>query len=108
MIPTRENSSPNSPIVDATMDPTISFGHELIHAHHFIRPGNYSKIQEAPHQFSEGQTVWREEIELREHRAVGFGYNKPGDITENQLRRELGMNPRASYSDRNGWTLVSR
>ena len=51
------------------------------------------------HVFSMGGMSYEERERVSELRAVGLGgYNKPGDITENMIRRELGVRPRATYN----------
>ena len=44
-----------------------------------------------------------EDEQQRELRAVGFGFNQPGDITETDIRHQLGSRPRAAYDPRKLW-----
>tara|TARA_R100001039_G_C1837898_1_gene99716 strand:- start:773 stop:1789 length:1017 start_codon:yes stop_codon:yes gene_type:complete len=76
-----------------TPDPGVVLGHELIHATHGMRGDvgsaivNYTGLDGSP------QTEWHEEI-----RTTGVGgVNSPDDITENDLREMLGINPRNHY-----------
>ncbi|WP_439526821.1 RHS repeat-associated core domain-containing protein [Roseovarius mucosus] len=76
-----------------TPDPGVVLGHELIHATHGMRGDvgsaivNYTGLDGSP------QSAWHEEI-----RTTGVGgVNSPDDITENDLREMLGINPRNHY-----------
>ena len=91
------NVTSTSPIVNMVASPTIILGHELIHAL------NGMNGQEGDFDFDDHSVEgmgFTETVKVRELRDVGFGHNKTGDITENQLRKELGELPRAAYSNR--------
>jgi RHS repeat-associated protein len=105
-VSTRTDDSPNSQIVDSASDPAIILGHELIHGYNKTR-GDAGVLDSGIHTITEGNETYVEEVAVRELRAVGFGYNKPGDITENELRREFGKQPRAAYYDRQSWQSCS-
>jgi RHS repeat-associated protein len=94
--------SDTSPIRDAPTPSAITLGHELIHADHIVN-GTYSNTK-AEHTFREGSNTYSEQESEDEFRAVGFaGFTRKGDITENQLRKELGLRPRAAYNSRGDW-----
>ena len=95
-----------SPIQDMPTNSALSLGHELIHADHIMSGG--VSVAMADHDFREGAITFRENHYSEEFRTVGFGgFTRSGDITENQLRRELGMNPRAAYLSRPDWQQVT-
>jgi RHS repeat-associated protein len=95
-----------SPIQVRAADPAIVLGHELIHADH-ITSGNIN-IAQGPHDFVEGNVAYRENESSEELRTVGFaGHVRRGDITENQLRKELKVMPRATYSYRPDWIRIN-
>jgi hypothetical protein len=63
----------------------IGLGHELIHAEHYIN-GN-ADYNDRDKNF----------VKDEEPRTVGVKYTQRGDITENDLRKEQGVEPRARY-----------
>ena len=75
-------------------DPAIILGHEMIHATHRVAgqhagwdPVNYTGLDGSP------QSARNEEA-----RTVGVGgTTRPDDITENDLREMMGINPRNHY-----------
>jgi len=99
------NVTNTSPIQDQTPSSAVLLGHELVHADHIMR-GNVD-FSTGDHDFREGSTNYRENYLREEFRTVGFkGYTRSGDTTENQLRRELGENPRAAYIPRPYWQTI--
>ena len=91
-------SGSNGSIEEIMASPEEQLGHELIHVDQFIREG-VADNAEKTHVFSMGGMSYEERERVSELRAVGLGgYNKPGDITENMIRRELGVRPRATYN----------
>jgi RHS repeat-associated protein len=94
-----------SPIQDQAADPAIVLGHELIHAEHFTKgTANFALVD---HDFVEGNIAYRETWRQEELRTTGFApHVRRGDITENQLRRELGQRPRATYLPRQAWQQI--
>jgi hypothetical protein len=90
-------------------DAAVLLGHELSHATHIL-DGTYdaspgAKPPTGEHYFSENGVNYVEHEEQEEFRTVGLGYNRKGDITENQLRKELGLSPRAAYGGRDKWQI---
>ncbi len=81
-------------VTPVPFDPGIILGHEIIHATHRMAgqhagwdPVNYTALDGTPH------TDRDEEV-----RTVGVGgTTRPDDITENDLREMLGINPRNDY-----------
>ncbi len=73
--------------------PYLILAHELIHAHHYSR----GFVDESPGKY---KTLYGETKEDRKYeiRTVGLGYLRPGDITENMIRNELGLPLRAIYN----------
>jgi RHS repeat-associated protein len=86
----------------------IALGHELIHAEHMI-DGTYTSVeQQAVRTFNFGGTTYQETRSAEEFRTVGYaGFTNRGDITENQLRKELGVPPRIAYNPRSLWRPVN-
>ena len=72
-------------IADDKRPTQIGLGHELIHADHIMR----GTVQLSK---SDNDDVYDEE-----KATVGLKYNTPKDITENDLRKEQGVNPRGDY-----------
>lgn len=99
----RADNSPNAEILVETTKPVMTLGHELIHAYNFTR-GDWGWSVPVPHTFSEGEKNYYENVETRaELRAIGLGYNRPGDITENDLRQQLGMSSVPTVTFRENW-----
>lgn len=102
------STTDTSPIHASPFELAISLGHELIHADHFNRNGAFDSTPDI-HAFKEGGASYQERVERGEFRAVGFsGFTKSSDITENQLRRELNIAPRAAYLSRSDWEKSSK
>ncbi|WP_218967726.1 M91 family zinc metallopeptidase [Puniceibacterium antarcticum] len=82
---------------DVAVDPGIAIGHELIHATHImagqisgLSPVNYTGVDGTPHRAKFDE----------EARTVGVGGSpRADDITENDLRRQNGIDLRNNYSD---------
>ena len=86
-----------------TASPGEQLAHELIHAEQRMRSGPLDNTV-GTHTFSDGGATRQERRAKNEFRAVGFaGFTHRGDITENQIRRELGLRPRATYNLRKDW-----
>jgi hypothetical protein len=94
----------NGTLAVQPMDTAVGLGHEFVHVSHILN-GTMDYTTRGQHVFSEGGITYVEEQLNEEFRAVGLGYNRRGDITENQLRRELGYGPRATYSKRDKWVI---
>jgi RHS repeat-associated protein len=102
-----------SPIEPRATDPDLNLGHELIHADHITTGTRIPHMTQAgkiqlpnvgTHLFVEGTTLHAETYRPEELRTTGFApFVRKGDITENQLRRELGLAPRAAYLSRKQW-----
>jgi len=86
-----------------TADAAVILGHELIHAAHII-DGTFEG-SDGNHNFAENGVNYVETQSKEELRTTGLAFNRPGDITENSLRRELGYRPRATYNDREKWKV---
>ena len=107
--PLIETRTPDGGIQALNRPAVIGLFHELIHADHDTRgTQEFSATVGLPyfgvHDFTEGNTMHREQSTRNEFRTVGFaGFTHRGDITENQIRRELGQLPRAASSARKFW-----
>jgi len=72
-------------------------GHELIHEDHAERGG--PEGSDATHIFRMGAGLFTESGSSEEFRTVGFSpFVQKGDITENQLNKEMGGPQRATYT----------
>lgn len=85
-------------VSEAKRPDEIGLAHELIHAWHMMK-GDMKKLDEYGNYtyksgfFStETQNVRKEEL-----RTVGLQYVKEGDINENQIREEQGLEKRGAY-----------
>ena len=94
----------NGRIDGRVMKSAVVLAHELIHAYNWTRPGNTEFYDTGAYTFEENSIKYLDDSAKSELRAVGLGnYNLPGDITENDIRAQLGLNPRAAYADRHDW-----
>jgi len=94
----------NSAIAAVHKPGEIVLGHELIHATH-IANGTIDAYGFGVHSFSDPSGNYQERWRTEEFRTVGFaGFTQPGDITENQLRHQFGLNDRAAYTEPSNWT----
>jgi RHS repeat-associated protein len=76
---------------------TVILGHELIHQDHENR--GLQDNSAADHIFSNAGGMFSETVTREEFRTTGFSpFVMPGDITENQLERQLGAPVRATYT----------
>jgi RHS repeat-associated protein len=98
---TEERVSPDR-VVTARATPEITLAHELIHAHNRVR-GDFGGLEFGYHFFPADGWLQMDVSQQRELRALGYGFNSAGDVTENQIRRELGLRSRASYGNRTSW-----
>ena len=98
----------NGGLVNAHISGTVVLGHELSHQDQENR-GYSNDFSLGYHYFSDptkGKT-YREFDHVREFRTVGFpGFAVRGDITENQLERQLHEPVRATYNDPGAWQNV--
>jgi RHS repeat-associated protein len=97
---------PDGSIQSQPADTAVLLGHELIHASHYA-DGSFVP-DKGEHYFSENGVNYVEHPSpagREELRTSGLAYNRPGDITENSLRKELGYRPRATYVGRDKWEL---
>ncbi len=102
-------------IISEPRDPVLGLAHELIHAYNYMRPYpnaySYSFLgnrgNRFTHYFTEGDFVYSESAHWEEFRTLGYFGNLPNDVTENQIRRQLGDRSRAAYSDRIDWVRVN-
>jgi hypothetical protein len=79
---------------DVAADPAIILGHELIHATH-VMAGQDSGDNPVFYNGLDGTPQVGIDAEVR---TVGVGgTSRPDDITENDLREMLGINPRNHY-----------
>jgi len=76
----------------------IGLGHELIHGLHYT-DGDWSpETDQTTHTYTDKDgNQQTQTIRTEEARTVGVGGNKPGDITENDLRKENKQNKRVKY-----------
>jgi hypothetical protein len=72
-------------IVPKTRPNQVGLGHELIHADH---------ITNGTIQMNKSD---EDNVRDEEKATVGIKYNKPNDITENNIRKEQGVEPRGKY-----------
>ena len=101
----RTGRGKHSHLIASDVDPDLTLGHELVHAYNQIRLGEAGFRDLGDHKFNDGDATHMETWYIRELRAVGLGpYNKAGDITENDLRKQLGQPLRATYlGSRQDW-----
>jgi RHS repeat-associated protein len=93
----------NSAIAPVDKPGQVTLGHELIHATH-IANGTID-YGYGVHSFSDPSGNYQERWRTEEFRTVGFqGFTQPGDITEQQLRHQFGLNDRATYTNPDNWT----
>ena len=76
----------------------IGLGHELIHGLHYV-DGDWSPpSDQTTHTYTdENGNPQTQTVRTEEARTVGVGGNKPGDITENDLRKENNQDKRVAY-----------
>jgi RHS repeat-associated protein len=92
----------NSAIAAVDKPGQVTLGHELIHATH-IANGTID-FGFGVHAFSDPNGNFQERWRTEEFRTVGFqGFTQPGDITEQQLRHQFGLNDRATYTNPDNW-----
>ncbi len=95
----------NGDLVGANASGTIVLGHELIHQDHENR--GLQDMAPSDHIFGDQGLVYREVEPREEFRTVGFpSFVLHGDITENQLEKQLHQPVRATYTDARFWFLV--
>jgi hypothetical protein len=92
-IKTVEPSTGN--VSDAKRPDEIGLGHELIHSDHMSRGDVRLNSETHTYQTSGGKVTQKENSE--ELRTVGLKGAKKGQVTENQLRKEQGLNKRGAY-----------
>lgn len=99
------NVTDTSPIQNQATNSALTLGHELIHADHIMQGGmNWGMTN---HTFYEGTQHYQETWLSEEFRTVGFsGFVRRGDTTENKLRKQLGLNPRAAYTPGITWNPI--
>jgi len=85
-------------VTDRPRPPQIGTGHELIHADRAMRGRaiDYSTTGTYRYNDAAGNPVTQRRPQ-EELGTAGLKYNRPGDITENQLRREQHVRPRGAY-----------
>ena len=89
------NPSTGGAPTNVNVDPGIAIGHELIHATH-IMAGQISGTSSVNYTGLDGSPQRAMDEEAR---TVGVGGTaRPDDITENDLRRMIGINPRNNYN----------
>lgn len=99
-------TNPDGSIVEDSASPGEQLAHELVHADQRLRSGPLDTTPSI-HSFSTGGVNYQESEASKEFRAVGYsGFRQRGDISENQIRRELGVRPRAAYNTRDKWQRV--
>lgn len=55
------------------------------------------------HYFVEGGVQYVEQVDYEELRTLGYFANQADDVTENQIRSQLGFRSRAAYLHRPYW-----
>jgi RHS repeat-associated protein len=93
--PPLDEFDPSTGTVTAVVpDPGIVLGHEMIHATH-IMAGQISGVSPVAYTGLDGSVRMAMDEEAR---TVGVGgTSRPDDITENNLREMIGLNPRNHY-----------
>jgi len=105
---TSSDRMPDGSISQEPYDPAVVLAHELIHADMFNNLGETltAKDDDALHTYAVGGSTLSERHGAGEFLATGlpFTYSGPKTtipsgwaVTENQIRKELGRPPRASY-----------
>ena len=95
----------NGNLTEAHASGTVVLGHELIHQDHENR--GLQDMSPADHIFSNGGDTFSETVNREEFRTTGFSpFVMHGDITENQLERQLGAPVRATYTGPDNWVPV--
>jgi hypothetical protein len=115
-IETSEERESSGAIRAAPTDPAVTLAHELIHAFNYMRSNDqaYANLGglfgnpsiDHKHYFTEGGVAYFESGSYDELRTVGFYGNQIGDVTENQIRAQLGIPSRATYDARKFWQLA--
>ena len=100
-----ERVSPET-VVTVKSPSEIQLAHELIHAYNLARGEQTHFLEFGFHSFPAGGWVYEEAARARELRVLGYGYNVDGDITENQIRRQLGYRSRAAYALQSNWIPI--
>lgn len=92
----------NGAIKDEGIPSSVVLAHELVHAAHAQRGTIDRSLRE--HSFADGDQKYKENWRFEEFRTTGFaGFRQGNEPTENSIRAELGLNPRATYLDRSAW-----
>ena len=87
----------NGQIVPGRLSGPVILAHELIHEDHYERGGEDKST--GTHILTNGGVALGEKGPSEEFRTVGFSpFVRPGDITENQLEREMQEPQRATYT----------
>jgi len=95
----------------AKTNSAVVLAHEMIHAYNYMRPYPNASLYDfvmnrsvdPTHYFTEGGVAYSETAHYEEFRTLGLFGNLPGDITENDIRRQLGYRARMTYRDRKYW-----
>lgn len=105
---TSSDRMPDGSIAQEAFDPAVALAHELIHADIFNHLGETftEQVDKAVHTYSVGGNTLTETEGAGEFLTTGlpFSYTGPKTniplkwaVTENQIRKELGEPPRATY-----------
>ena len=76
----------------------VGLAHEMIHSDRSMRGVaiEYSESESYSYMNNRGQRVM-ETLSKKEAATVGLNHVKKNDITENDIRKDQGLNPRGAY-----------
>ena len=101
-------------IQSVSANPTSVLAHELIHAYDSMRGIDRSNTTpflnssiDFKHYFTEGAVSYYESASYEEFKTVGFLGTQAGDVSENQIRAQLGLPRLAAYSQRKSWVKAN-
>ncbi|WP_255415341.1 M91 family zinc metallopeptidase [Prevotella sp. AM42-24] len=80
------------------MPSQVGLAHEMIHGDRSMRGVaiEYSESESYSYMNNRGQRVM-ETLSKEEAATVGLNHVKKNDITENDIRKDQGLNPRGAY-----------
>lgn len=98
--------SPGSQVYEKRASSALLLAHELIHSYNLARGEIGSGGTRLPREIVVGNTHYLDFAFAAEQRAVGLAFNSTGDITENDIRAQLGEPRTVAYSRRSEWKFL--